>query len=161
MYSGATFESNVWIDTNGNVYRTAVHQLQCQKQDSQTEHKHAQLPAPKEMEWPKAVVFCGFLFFFFLRRVLAHKAPARLSELRGPPSSPVSLSGWFDVGVAGTKRPPPPALAAGPSPSGEPLGSWRCGAADPHGGPGAAGSPCWGWGPWKKDKQKELSRTVV
>lgn len=114
------------------------------------------------MEWPKAVVICGlfslllFWFFFFLRCVLAHtkhfQSPGSPGVCRtcGCCPPPLSLPPQGNAGADGSRRRPPPALAAGPSPSGEPSGSWRCGAAGQHGGPGAAGSLCWDWGPWEE-----------
>lgn len=91
-----------------------------------------------------------FLFLlFFLWWILAH---AELRAAQSPPRrcpplwSPSQAElGWV---AGGSKQQPPPTQAAGPSPSGEPSGSWRCGAAGQRGGLGAAGSPCWGWGPW-------------
>ena len=138
---------------------TVIHKLNpkhlCQKQNSQTNmlHSHTQM----KMEWPKAVVFCCSFSSppTPLGCVLAHtkhcESPRALGAAQGPrvlPSSLVSLSGR--AGAGGSRRRPLPAQAAGPSLSGEPSGSWRCGAAGLRGGPGAAGWPWWGWDPWEE-----------
>lgn len=112
-------------------------------------------------KWHGMTQGCSFLWFSFFSWMCSRSRKAlRVSQssgAQGPrvlPSSLASPSGRAGVVVTGSRRRPPPVLAAGPSLSGEPSGSWRCGAADRHGGPGAAGSPCWGWGPWEEaDRQ--------
>lgn len=110
-----------------------------------SETPFTRVSAQTQMKWNDTLFFCCF-FFFSLWGIFAVGLPEVRGQGPGPPGAG-GRQGQLSSSSSSSRRPAPLLLAAGPSPSGEPLESWRCGVAGPRGGPGAAGSPWWGWGP--------------
>lgn len=125
-------------------------------------HKHTCLSKPGEMEWPKAAYFFDLICFVFLLCVPVHTKTDFPQRVRV--KQPLAATSFVPslchhqrelLWGRGSKL-QPPQRAAGPSLSGEPSGSWRCGAVDRDEGPKAAGSPCWGLGPWEKTRHEQV-----
>lgn len=168
MHSWPTFCLTVLIDRSRLQWKCVQYSnSQTQPENTGVRNKfhrlyeQTRLSWPNETEWPKAVVFCVFFFFLLDVFSLTHSA-ASLPELRActePLGAALHLhlpTSWR-AAVGCSRRPPLPALAGGPSPSGEPSENWRCGAAGQHGGPGAAGSPWRGLGPWEKKHKLSIT----